>query len=122
MGSRRSKISRGPTCGSSAGIPDSRDSGVPAWMVELERRGAGGGDGCAGARGSLAAGIDQLGELLRYWCCASGRDGSPELAHGVRLDLANALGGNLVFGGQLVKGRLLLHQPAALDDIAAAVV
>src|SRR5690606_25033619 len=40
----------------------------------------------------------------------------------VLLQLANALGGDVVLGGQVVQRRLLLGQPALVKDVAAALV
>ena len=51
-----------------------------------------------------------------------GRHEPAQLHEGVRLDLADALGGDAVFVGELVECRLVLADPALLEDVAAALV
>src|SRR5690606_3107949 len=53
------------------------------------------------------------------WPEASGRQQRAHLLHGIRLDLADALGGDAVLVGQLLQRHLaLVVQPAAGDDVA----
>ena len=53
----------------------------------------------------------------------SGHEQRPHLLHRVRLDLADALGGNAVLVGQLLQRRLVaVPEPAARDDVARAVI
>src|SRR6516225_11895343 len=52
----------------------------------------------------------------------SGGHHAAQLAESARLDLPDALGRHPVLAGELVQRRLVLRHPAALDDVAAAVV
>ena len=48
------------------------------------------------------------------------RQSGPQFLHGVGFQLTDAFGRYLVFRGQLVQGRLVVVQPAALHDVPAA--
>ena len=52
----------------------------------------------------------------------SGRHEAFELADRVRLDLADALRRDVIVGGQLMQGRLLLAQPSTRNDIPTSIV
>ncbi len=108
----RRRISRRTAAASARGSPSRRRHNVLPRGLGRRRRPA----ARPGAVDRLS-GTREAGEELGR------RDHQPfELADGIGLDLAHALGGNAVLVRKLVQGGFVVGHPAPLQDVAAALI